>query len=86
MSTLTPATMLFKTWDDLTASWEDYGHDTDTHHVKRKVLSITGANNLDDARQVFMSNPDKRIDTILANADSVTYLITQLGRVLEPGA
>lgn len=86
LSTLTPATMLFKTWDDLTASWEDYGHDTDTHHVKRKVLSITGANNLDDARQVFMSNPDKRIDTILANADSVTYLITQLGRVLEPGA
>lgn len=86
MSTLTPATMLFKTWDDLTASWEDYGHDTDTHHVKRKVLSTTGANNLDDARQVFMSNPDKRIDTILANADSVTYLITQLGRVLEPGA
>ncbi|XVJ46628.1 dermonecrotic toxin domain-containing protein [Pseudomonas sp. UBT] len=86
LSTLTPATMLFKTWDDVTASWEDYGDETDTRHVKRIVLNATGAKNLDDARQVFMSNPDKRIDTILANADSVTYLMTHLGRLLDPGA
>ncbi|WP_438866770.1 dermonecrotic toxin domain-containing protein [Pseudomonas sp. L1(2025)] len=86
LSTLTPATMLFKTWDDFSAEWEDYGPDTATTHVKQKVLSTTGTKDLRDARDVFMSNPDKRIDTILANADSVTYLITHLGRLLETGA
>jgi hypothetical protein len=86
LSTLTPATMLFKTWDDLSATWEDYGADSGTHCIKQKVLSATGAKDLDHARQVFMSDPDKRIDTILANADSVTYLITHLGRLLDAGA
>lgn len=86
LSTLTPATMLFKTWDDFSGSWEDYGTGTDTQHIRRKVLGLTGAKNLNDARQVFMSNPDKRIDTILANADSVTFLITHLGRELDTGA
>lgn len=86
LSTLTPATMLFKTWDDLSATWEDYGADSGTHYIKQKVLSATGAKDLDHARQVFMSDPDKRIDTILANADSVTYLITHLGRLLDAGA
>lgn len=33
-----------------------------------------------------MSDVDKRIDTILANADSLTYLIAQLGRELDTGA
>lgn len=33
-----------------------------------------------------MSDANKRIDTILANADSVTYLISQLGRELDAGA
>ncbi|PIB42958.1 hypothetical protein AOA59_19045 [Pseudomonas sp. 2822-15] len=86
LSTLTPATMLFKTWDDYSAQWEDYGPDTATAHVRQKVLKTTGTKDLKDARDVFMSNADKRIDTILANADSVTYLITQLGRVLDTGA
>jgi hypothetical protein len=44
------------------------------------------AKTLDDARQIFMSNEDKRMDIILANADSVTYLITQLRRELDEGA
>ncbi|KQM50905.1 hypothetical protein ASE80_08180 [Pseudomonas sp. Leaf15] len=86
LSTLTPATMLFKTWDDYSARWEDYGPDTATAHVRQKVLNATGTKDLKDARDVFMSNADKRIDTILANADSVTYLITHLGRVLDTGA
>ncbi|MFT0475931.1 dermonecrotic toxin domain-containing protein [Pseudomonas antarctica] len=86
LSTLTPATKLFKAWDDLSATWEDYGPDTSTANAKRKVLRTTGAMDLDAARQLFMSDADKRIDTILANADSATYLITQLGRVLDPGA
>ena len=86
LSMLTPATMLFKTWDDLESKWADFGAETATYHVKQKVLNTTGAKDLDNARQIFMNDPDKRIDTILANADSVTYLITHLGRLLDPGA
>ncbi|MEG8236050.1 dermonecrotic toxin domain-containing protein [Pseudomonas orientalis] len=86
LSTLTPASMLFKTWDDISNTWEDYGVFTATHYLKRKVLKITGAKTLNEARQIFMSNVDKRIDVILSNADSVTYLITHLGRMLDVGA
>lgn len=85
LSTLTPASVLFKTWDSLSRRWEDLGRFGATH-ARDKVLKLTGAKTLDDARQIFMSNADKRIDTILVNADSLTYLITHLGRVLDEGA
>ena len=83
LSTMTPATMLFKTQDSLTALWEDFKPGS---AIEKKIFKATGAKTLQDARIIFMSVPDKRIDTILANADSVTYLITHLGRQLEPGA
>lgn len=86
LSTLTPATMLFRTWDEFTQQWEDFGASRGTSPQKDKVLSTTGTRTLDDARAVFMSDANKRIDTILANADSVTYLISQLGRELDAGA
>ncbi|RMP61334.1 hypothetical protein ALQ18_00710 [Pseudomonas marginalis pv. marginalis] len=86
LSTLTPATMLFKTWNTVSAAWEDYGLATSTQEIGRSVLHATGALDLKDARKIFMSNPDKRIDTILTNADSVTFLITHLGRQLDSGA
>ncbi|UEH10811.1 dermonecrotic toxin domain-containing protein [Pseudomonas sp. HN8-3] len=86
LSTLTPATMLFKAWDDISNTWEDYGFFTATSFLKRRVLNITGAKTLNEAREVFMSNVDKRIDVILSNADSVSYLITHLGRMLDEGA
>lgn len=86
LSTLTPERMLFKTWNDVSNTWEDYGYFTTTNYLKRKVLNTTGARNLIEARQIFMSNIDKRIDVILSNADSVSYLITHLGRMLDVGA
>ncbi len=86
LSTLTPATMLFKTWNTVSAAWEDYGLATSTQEIGRSVLHSTGALDLNDARKIFMSNADKRIDTILTNADSVTFLITHLGRQLDSGA
>ena len=85
LSVLTPATMLFKTWDDLAQRWEDFGK-TGSTKVRDKVLHLTGARTLMEARQTFMSDADRRIDIILANADSVTFLITHLGRQLDPGA
>lgn len=86
LSTLTPATLLFKTWDEFSQQWEDFGRHRSTSSLKSKVLSTTGGRTLEDARGIFMSNVDKRIDTILANADSVTYMISQLGRELDAGA
>ncbi|PRA32993.1 dermonecrotic toxin domain-containing protein [Pseudomonas poae] len=86
LSTLTPALMLFRTWDEFTQEWEDYGSASSTSLLKDRVLGTTGARTLEQARAIFMSNDDKRIDTILANADSVTYMISQLGRELDTGA
>ena len=86
LSTLTPATLLFKTWDEFSHQWEDFGRHRSTSSQKSKVLGTTGGRTLDDAREIFMSNADKRIDTILANADSVTYMISQLGRELDASA
>lgn len=86
LSTLTPASLLFKTWDEFSQEWEHFGSHSGTSPLKDKVLSTTGGRTLDEARSIFMSNVDKRIDTILANADSVTYLISQIGRVLDAGA
>ena len=85
LSVLTPATMLFKTWDEFSLRWEDLGR-SGSSEVRDKVLHLTGARTLDDARQTFMSDADRRMDIILANADSVTYLITHLGRQLDLGA
>ncbi len=86
LSLATPVTMLFKVWDAVSQLWEDFGDSPSTQLQMKKVLSTTGATSLDDARSIFMSNADKRIDTILANADSVTYLISELGRTLDAGA
>lgn len=86
LSVLTPAIYLFKSLDALTQQWNDYGNRQGTSALKDKVLSTTGARTLEDARSVFMSNADRRLDTILGNADSVTYLISQLGRELDAGA
>jgi hypothetical protein len=85
LSVLTPASQLFKVWNWRSQQWEDLGEST-SRHVHDHVLRLTGTTTLDEARQVFMSDPDKRMDVILSNADSVAYMITQLGRVLDPGA
>ncbi|CRM94285.1 hypothetical protein [Pseudomonas sp. 22 E 5] len=84
MSLSTPASMLFRTWDSFTQEWEDFGSDSSTSTQKKTVLTTTGAKTLEDARAIFMSNSDKRIDTLLANADSVAYMISQAGRALDP--
>ncbi len=86
LSVLTPASLLFKTWNEWIPAWEDVGTSKSTKSIKRKILEATGAKNLADARQIFMTDADKRIATILANADSITYLITQVGRSLDMGA
>ena len=68
---------LFQTFDPDTQLWVDIPNGS----AKRLVKRIAGAQTLDDARQVFTHDPMKRIDLMLANADTVVLLITRLGRV-----
>jgi hypothetical protein len=84
LSILTPASNLFKVLDDATDTWVDPGITLDTDHIEDHILNLTGGNDLDDARRIFRADSLKRIDTLLGNADSVAYLITQLGRQLDP--
>lgn len=51
-----------------------------------KILSLTKTTNLADARLAFCSSQsaDARIDVMLANADSIALLISEMGRQLDP--
>lgn len=84
LSILTPANDLFQILDDATGTWVDPGTTPETDHIEDHILNLTGGTDLADARRIFYADPLKRIDTLLGNADSVAYLITQLGRQLDP--
>lgn len=58
--------------------WRDLKHDDGG--AKRCILKITDTVSLDAARDVFMDDPLKRSEIILANADSVALLMARLGR------
>ena len=83
LSILTPVTDLFKVLDEATDTWVDPGAIDDTDHIEDHILNLTGGTDLADARRIFHADPLKRIDTLLGNADSVAYLITNLGRQLD---
>jgi hypothetical protein len=44
------------------------------------VLRLTGADTLNEARDIFLSDERKRSQVMLSNADSLTLLILKLGR------
>lgn len=50
---------------------------------RRFILQTTGARNLDEARQVFLNNAEKRAQIMLKNADSLTLLIFRMGERLH---
>ncbi|UZE31403.1 hypothetical protein [Pseudomonas asplenii] len=77
-STTTPANELFKTLDEYDHHW----YDLEGEH-KRRVLLLTDTRDLDAARQVFLSDADKRIDVTLDNADSLALMTSHLGRPVE---
>lgn len=58
-------------WRDILAD-EDRGFDV--------ILRLTETTNLDDARDVFLSDAQKRSRVMLSNADSLTLLVLRLGR------
>ena len=77
LSHRTPPDRLFRLLDN-NGTWQELsGREGD---ARRKVLAITGAKNLAQARTAFYDNVETRTDLMLANADTVTLLITVLGR------
>lgn len=71
-----PLEHIFQKLDPDTMGWSDIP----SGPAKAKVKSIAGVNTLEEARQVFKHDPAKRVDLMLANADTVVLLLLRLGR------
>nr|WP_085707564.1 DUF6543 domain-containing protein [Pseudomonas sp. B35(2017)] len=86
LSRATPREQLFTRWEDEDSAWIDMDQETATKHVAKAVLAATSSRTLDEARTAFLhpTNPVPRIDTILRNADSIAFLICEMGRQLDP--
>lgn len=85
LSRHTPLPELFAAWNDETTLWEDFGRTSYeiTDHVRDRILSLTGKITLAEARKQFKHNATTRLAVQLANADSVAWLISHLGRQLH---
>ena len=68
---------LFKVFNPETQQWEDIPRGPAKTYIKQ----IAGVSTLDQARLVFRNDPVKRVEMMLANADTLVLLIVQLGRV-----
>lgn len=85
LSLRTPYTQLFMYQDPDTGEWEDLGNTSPEHtfQAKNVILKVTGEENLAGAREKFKKDPLIRLGVQLANADTVAWLISQLGRQLH---
>lgn len=85
LSIKTPYTRLFANPDPDTGVWEDVGSTTfeNTDRAKAIILRLTGDVNLSGARETFKKDSLKRLAVQLANADSVAWLMCNLGRQLH---
>ncbi len=87
LSLTTPKSKLFTQLDSTDNTYKKLELLPGYKETTREILKITGARTMDHARDDFLDPilPDKRIDVILRNADSITLLICELGRQLDPG-
>lgn len=76
MSHLSDKQFLFLSFKD--GQWRDLSREDGKGYAT--ILRITGARDLDAARDVFLADPVKRSQLLLSNADSVTLLMLLLGR------
>ena len=72
-----PRANLFQQLDPDTLLWTDLP----SGPAKAKVKTIAGVNTLEEARTVFTDNPGKRVELMLANADTLVMLMMLLGRI-----
>jgi hypothetical protein len=82
----TPREELFARWNNDDQAWDDLDEIPGLNHVGKAILKIAGTRTMEAAREAFLDphNPDKRIDIILRNADSIAFLICEMGRQLDP--
>ncbi|WP_449105405.1 dermonecrotic toxin domain-containing protein [Pseudomonas mohnii] len=82
----TPREELFARWSDNEQAWIDLDDIPGLNHVGKAILNIVGTRTMEGAREAFLDrhSPDKRIDIILRNADSIAFLICEMGRQLDP--
>ncbi|AZF20929.1 dermonecrotic toxin domain-containing protein [Pseudomonas sp. R3-52-08] len=78
LSSNTPPNELFQVLDSTASTLID-PEGSLLHHI----LRVTGGQTLDDARQIFSTDPLRRVISILSNADSTALLISRLGRQLD---
>ncbi|APC14340.1 hypothetical protein BLL42_00775 [Pseudomonas frederiksbergensis] len=85
LSSRTPLTQLFKSFNPASDEWEDLGSTVyeNTVDALKHVLTLTGQQTLQAARATFMSDSNVRLAVQLGNADSVAWLISHLGRQLD---
>jgi hypothetical protein len=86
LSLLTPREELFARWDDRLQSWVSLDSIPGMTHIGQEILKVAGTSTMTAARDAFFNRQDaeKRIDIILRNADSIAFLICEMGRQLDP--
>lgn len=85
LSLATPREELFALWNGALGGWINLDAVPGRKHVGQEVLKLTNSKTMADARSVFLNRVDatSRIDVILRNADSLAYLICEMGRQLD---
>lgn len=78
LSPLTPDEQLFCYYDLEKGSWRELEHEDG--RSKQVILKLTDCVTLADARTAFRTDASKREAIIFANADSLSLLISELGR------
>ncbi|AWY39307.1 hypothetical protein DKY63_05070 [Pseudomonas putida] len=86
LSLRTPRDELFARWNSVLNSWISLDSITSAIDETDTILDITSSPTIDQARDAFLSqqNAEHRINIILRNADSVSRLICEMGRQLDP--
>ncbi|WP_445178198.1 dermonecrotic toxin domain-containing protein [Pseudomonas sp. McL0111] len=86
LSLATPREELFSRWSHELREWVSLDDIPGTAHIGKAILKATLSPTMEDARTAFLNtqNPHPRIDTILRNADSIAFLICEMGRKLDP--
>jgi hypothetical protein len=86
LSLATPRQELFSRWSDKRQSWIGFDQIAEMSNVSKEILDATLSPTLAAARDAFLDQqtPYPRIETILRNADSIAFLICEMGRQLDP--
>ncbi|MNG29752.1 hypothetical protein D3C84_1152390 [compost metagenome] len=82
----TPLDELFSYWNSALNDWQAFDDIPAAKHLSDEIKRLTGTADMVQARRAFRdrASADRRIDTILRNADSVARLVCEMGRQLDP--